>query len=82
MQEEKKVAWSTQDEINHINHMIDKTGSEALKLITGYITGIEQRTEWGALDKEKNKGLRQCCTRSAQNSGVSKIYRAWPAYFF
>jgi len=53
MQEEKKVAWSTQDEIKHIKHMLSETGSEALKLITGYITGIAQRTEWGALDKEK-----------------------------
>lgn len=55
MQEEKKVstAWSTQDEINHIKHMLSETGSEALKLITGYITGIAQRTEWGSLDKEK-----------------------------
>lgn len=53
MQEEKKVAWSTQDEINHIKHMASKTGEPALNLITGYIAGIEQRTEWGTLDKEK-----------------------------
>lgn len=55
MQEEKKIstAWSTQDEINHIKHMLSETGRSALDLITGYITGIEQRTEWKGLDKEK-----------------------------
>lgn len=55
MQEEKKVstAWSTQDEINHIKHMISETGNEALSMITGYIEGITKRTEWGTLDKEK-----------------------------
>jgi len=55
MQEEKRasMAWSTADEINHIKHMVSETGESALNLITGYITGIEQRTEWGILDKEK-----------------------------
>jgi len=54
MQEEKKVAWSTQDEIKYINHIKRMaTGEPDLKLITGYIAGIEQRTEWALWTKKK-----------------------------
>lgn len=43
-------AWTTVDELNHIQHIMHE---QEIELITWYIEGIQKRTAWQGIDREK-----------------------------
>jgi len=48
------IGWSTNDEIEFLNGIgtFGITKKDPLKLLKGYLYGIEERTDWGRIEKD------------------------------
>ena len=66
------MGWSTEDEIDFLDNIgtfLEMPGNP-LKLLRGYLRGVETRTDWGTMDKDK--------IIAHAKARIQELKRGWP----